>query len=304
MTASCLLLANPHHAGHLAPGHPERPQRVDAILGAIAASNVGLRPEDAPEAPADLVLKVHDPAYLAVLEQAAAAGGGWLDPDTYLTTSSMPAAKTACGGVVEGVRRVLAGDRRHAFAVVRPPGHHAESARAMGFCLINNIAVAVMAAREEGVSRIAIIDFDVHHGNGTQHSFFGDPNLLYVSTHQYPFYPGTGGPDEQAETTLNIPLQTGSGDIEFLSAYERIVGPAVDRFEPELLLVSAGYDAHADDPLAGLRVSTPAYAELAQMIRGWADRHAQGRSVWALEGGYNLDAIGQSVVACLRVLLA
>ncbi len=304
MTTSCLLLTNRQHVGHLAPGHPERPQRVDAILAAIAASDLGLRPADAPEVPADLVSKVHDPAYLAVLEQAAAAGGGWLDPDTYLTPLSMPAARTACGGVVEGVRQVIAGNSRHTFAVVRPPGHHAETARAMGFCLINNIGVGVIAAREQGINRIAVIDFDVHHGNGTQHSFSRDPNLLYVSTHQYPFYPGTGGPDEQTETTLNIPLQAGSGDTEFLSAYEGTVGPAVDRFAPELLLVSAGFDAHADDPLAGLRVSTPAYAELAQMIRGWADQHAQGRSVWALEGGYNLEAIGQSVVACLRVLLA
>ena len=304
MTGSCVLLTNPEHAGHLAPGHPERPQRVDAILDAIAGSDLGLVPAAAPEAPAGLISRVHDPAYLAVLEQASAAGGGWLDPDTYLTPSSMPAARTATGGVVEGVRRVVAGESRSAFAVIRPPGHHAETARAMGFCLFNNVAVAVIEARQRGINRVAVIDFDVHHGNGTQHTFSNDPDLLYVSTHQYPFYPGTGGPDEQTETTLNLPLQSGSGDKEFLSAYERKVGPAVDRFAPELLLVSAGFDAHADDPIAGLRVSTAAYGELAQMIRGWADQHAQGRSVWALEGGYNLDAIGQSVVACLRVLLA
>ena len=304
MTASCHFLTNPEHAGHLAPGHPERPQRVAAILDAVAGSDLGLVPAPAPEAPVGLISRVHDPAYLSVLEQAAAAGGGWLDPDTYLTPSSMPAARTACGGVVEGVRRVAAGESQSAFAVVRPPGHHAETARAMGFCLINNIAVAAVAARLRGINRIAVIDFDVHHGNGTQHSFSSDPDLLYVSTHQYPFYPGTGGPDEQTETTLNIPLQAGSGDKEFLSAYEGTVGPAVDRFAPELLLVSAGFDAHVDDPLAGLRVSTSAYGELAQMIRGWADQHAHGRSVWALEGGYNLDAIGRSVVACLRVLLA
>jgi acetoin utilization deacetylase AcuC-like enzyme len=298
------ILANPEHLRHHSEGHPERPERATAILEAIARSDLGLTIEPAPAVSEALITRLHDSRYIAMLERAAASGGGYLDPDTYITPDSMPAARTAAGGVVEGLERVLDGRASHAFAVIRPPGHHAEHARAMGFCLLNNIGIGVMAAREKGIRRIAVLDFDVHHGNGTQHSFENDPELFYASTHQYPFYPGTGAAGERgsSENVLNVPLRMGTDDSGFLGAWEKKIGPALDAFKPELLLVSAGFDAHRDDPLAGLEVSTDGYRELARMIKAWAGTHAKGRSVWALEGGYDLKALADSVVGCLEVL--
>lgn len=298
------VLTNPEQAGHRAEGHPERPDRVRAILDAIGHSELGLKPQISLPAPEALIRSVHEARYLQKLDLAAENGGGYLDPDTYMTATSMLAARTAAGAVVSGVEGVLDGTVSAAFAVVRPPGHHAEFNRAMGFCLLNNVAIGVFAARARGIRRVAIVDFDVHHGNGTQHSFELDPDVFYASTHQAPFYPGTGAAHERGShgTVHNFPLPAGTGDDRFLSVYRDSVGPALERFEPELILVSAGFDAHRDDPLGGLEVSTDAYAELATLIRGWADRHTQGRSVWALEGGYDLEAISESAVACLRAL--
>jgi acetoin utilization deacetylase AcuC-like enzyme len=299
------LLANPEQIGHRSEGHPERPERVTAILEAIKSSDLGLTPELAPPAPEPIIHRVHDPSYLAMLDRVASSGGGFLDPDTYITPLSMLAARSAAGALVEGVNRVLDGKVNHAVALVRPPGHHAEHAQAMGFCLINNIGVGLMAARARGIRRIAVLDFDVHHGNGTQHSFENDTEVFYASTHQFPFYPGTGGAGERGAhgNVLNVPLASGSGDSVFLGAWEKKIGPALAAFRAELLLVSAGFDAHADDPLAGLEVTTDGYRELATLINGWAIEHSGGRTVWALEGGYNLRALGESVVACLEVLL-
>ena len=300
------LLANPEQIGHSSAGHPERPERVKAILDAIANSDLGLTPEVAPPAPESLIGRVHDPTYVAMLDRAASSGGGFLDPDTYITPQSMLAARTAAGAVVEGVNRMLDGKVTHALAVVRPPGHHAEHARAMGFCLLNNVAIGLVAARARGIRRIAVLDFDVHHGNGTQHSFENDAEVFYASTHQYPFYPGTGSAGERGAhgTVLNVPLANGSGDTVFLGVWEKKIGPALTSFSPELLLVSAGFDAHRDDPLAGLEVTTHAYRALAEMIKSWAIEHCRGRTVWALEGGYNLRALSESVLACLEVLVA
>ena len=309
----CALLVNPEHQAHALPGHPERPERVDAILDAIAEADLGLTPEPSPPAPELLITRVHDLRYLAALDEAAAQGGGMIPPDTYLRPGSMSAARTAAGAVVEGVKRVLRGGAQHAFAVIRPCGHHAARATAMGFCLINNVAVGVFAARQLGVQRIAVIDFDVHHGNGTQDTFYEDRDLLYCSTHLYgrwrgqTFFPGTGAATDRGHgagsgTTLNIPLPAGTGDAGFLAAYRTQVAEAVEGFKPDLILVSAGFDAHAADPLAGLEVSTVAYRQLAELITGWADRFAGGRTVWALEGGYDLVALGDSAVACLRIL--
>jgi len=299
------LLANPEQIGHRSEGHPERPERVTAILDAIEASALGLKPEVAPPAPESMIDRVHDSSYVAMLDRAASSGGGFLDPDTYITPLSMLAARTAAGAVVEGLNRVLDGKVNHALAVVRPPGHHAEHAQAMGFCLLNNVAIGLIAARAKGIRRIAVLDFDVHHGNGTQHSFEKDPEVFYASTHQYPFYPGTGSAGERGahDNVLNVPLARGSGDPVFLGAWEKKIGPALAAFRPELLVVSAGFDAHRDDPLAGLEVTTEGYRELAGMIKSWAIEHSRGRTVWALEGGYNLRALGDSVVACLEVLL-
>ena len=299
------LLANPEQIGHRAEGHPERPERVSAILEAIKASDLRLTPEVAPPAPESMIHRVHDPKYVAMLDRTAASGGGYLDPDTYIRPLSMLAARTAAGAVVEGVHRVLEGKVKHAFAVVRPPGHHAEHAQAMGFCLINNIAVGLVAARAKGIRRIGVLDFDVHHGNGTQHSFENDAEVFYASTHQYPFYPGTGSAGERGAhgNVLNVPLASGIGDAVFLGAWEKKIGPALAVFHPDLLLVSAGFDAHQDDPLAGLEVTTDGYRTLATLIKSWADEHTGGRTVWALEGGYNLRALSESVVACVEVLL-
>jgi acetoin utilization deacetylase AcuC-like enzyme len=298
------LFANPEQAGHRAEGHAERPARVAAILEAIKASDLGLTLELAPPAPEAMIDRVHDPSYVAMLDRAAASGGGFLDPDTYITPLSMLAARTAAGAVVEGVARVVNGRARNAFAVVRPPGHHAEHARAMGFCLINNVAVGIVAARAANIRRIAVLDFDVHHGNGTQHSFENDAEVFYASTHQHPFYPGTGAAGERGAhgNVVNVPLASGSGDRAFLGAWEKKIGPALEAFRPELLLVSAGFDAHRDDPLAGLEVTTAAYGELAQLINGWATAYCRGRSVWTLEGGYNLRALAESALSCLEVL--
>jgi acetoin utilization deacetylase AcuC-like enzyme len=298
------LLANPAQIGHQAEGHPERPQRVAAIIEAIEKSALDLVPEPAPDAPEALIQRVHDSSHIAMLDRAASSGGGYLDPDTYITPMSMVAARTAAGAVVEGVHRVLDGKVQHVLAVVRPPGHHAEHAKAMGFCLLNNIAIGLVAARDRGIRRIAVLDFDVHHGNGTQHSFENDPEVFYASTHQYPFYPGTGRAGERGAhgNVLNVPLPAGTSDRAFLGAWEKKIGPALQAFKPELLLVSAGFDAHEDDPLAGLDVTTDGYRELARMIEAWSVAHTGGRSVWALEGGYDLKALGDSVVACLEVL--
>jgi len=312
--ASCALLVNEEQVEHSAPEHPERPDRIEAILRAVAAAkDLALQPEAAPVAPEELILEIHDRLYISFLDRAAAAGGGYLDPDTYMRPGSMRAARTASGAVVEGVRRVLGGAATRAFAVVRPCGHHAERARPLGFCLINNVAVGVAAARAAGVRRIAVIDFDVHHGNGTQETFYADPDLLYCSTHQYGpwggrlFFPGTGAATETGEgaaegTTLNVPLPPGTAADTFLLAYEERIGPAVVRFQPDLLMVSAGFDAHERDPMAGLNVTTPAYARLAELIIEWADRCCQGRAVWALEGGYDLKTLGECAVASLRVM--
>jgi len=298
------LLANPEQIGHRADGHPERPERVTAILEAIAASDLGLTPEPSPRVPEALIHLVHDPRYVAMLDRAADSGGGYLDADTYITPTSMLAARSAAGAIVEGVHRVLDGRVTHALAVVRPPGHDAEHAKAMGFCLINNIAVGVYAARAKGIRRIAILDFDVHHGNGTQHSFEGDAEVFYASTHQYPFYPGTGSAGERGahNNVVNVPLASGSADRAFLGAWEKKIGLALAAFHPELLMVSAGFDAHRDDPLAGLEVTTDGYRELSRLIKSWAIEYCRGRTVWALEGGYDLPALGSSVVASLEVL--
>ena len=300
------LLANPEQIGHRSAGHVERPERVAAILEAIKASDLGLTPAPVRPAPEAMIQRVHDPSYVALLDRAASSGGGLLDADTYITPLSMLAARSAAGAVVDGVNRVLDGKVSHAVAVVRPPGHHAEHAQAMGFCLLNNVAIGLIAARAMGVRRIGVLDFDVHHGNGTQHSFENDPEVFYASTHQFPFYPGTGSAGERGAhgNVLNVPLASGSGDPVFLGAWEKKIGPALAAFRPELLLVSAGFDAHADDPLAGLEVTTEAYRELAQLIKAWAIEHCGGRTVWALEGGYNLRALGDSVVACLEILHA
>jgi acetoin utilization deacetylase AcuC-like enzyme len=270
-------LARLHPTGH----HPESPRRIEAILPSIGSWT------DAVPATLDQVERCHTPEHVARIR--AVTEDTWLDGDTPASATSYDAAMLAAGAAIQAAAT-------GGFAVVRPPGHHALAARAMGFCLFNNVAVAARAAQaEHGLERIAIVDWDVHHGNGTQAIFWDDPTVLYVSLHQWPFYPGTGGPEEQNDTTVNIPLPPGLGDDAYVQAFEDTVEPAVRGFEPDLLLVSAGFDAHADDPLAWMEMSASGFRELARRCLGLAPRVAA-----VLEGGYNLETLPALVLTTLE----
>ncbi len=297
-----------HDAG---PGHPERPQRLQAMLTHLASTDLWdrlTRLEPQPIAREVLAL-VHPPDYVERIERACRAGPTALDPDTVVSPGSWDAALHAAGAVTQAIDLVVGGTVRSAFCAVRPPGHHARANRAMGFCLFNNVAVGARYAQTtHGLSRILIVDWDVHHGNGTQAIFYEDPTVLYFSTHQSPFYPGTGAREEIGAGkgqgfTINVPLPAGSGDARVLQACQDELLPNAERFKPELVLISAGFDAHQDDPLAGLAMTETGYADLTRLVKGIAQRHSQGRIVSVLEGGYHLDALRRSVEAHLRALL-
>ncbi|HWW43689.1 MAG TPA: histone deacetylase [Acidimicrobiia bacterium] len=297
---------------HDVPGHPETAQRLRAITERLVADPV-LRRLPATvvgDADPELMLGVHDETHLLAVDHIARSGGGWIDEDTYCTSRSYDVALRAAGAAVSGVGAVCGGEATAAFALIRPPGHHATRRRAMGFCLFNNAAVAVRAAqRRFGVGRVAIVDIDVHHGNGTQDVFYDDPSVLYSSLHQWPLWPGTGRASETGEgaaagTTLNVPLAAHTTADGWLAAFDGIVAPALRRFAPELIVVSAGYDAHRADRMAQLELDTATYAEVARRIGGIAAECAGGRSLWVLEGGYDLDALSASVIATLHALAA
>ena len=291
-------------------GHPERPARLRAVREGLSAA--GLLPlcrlyPPVPATDAEITA-VHDPAYLRHVESAVARGARLLDSgDTAVSARSAEIARLAAGSLLSLTRAVAAREVERGFAAVRPPGHHAERSLAMGFCLFNNVAIAARALRDAGMARVLVVDWDVHHGNGTQHLFEEDPTVFYFSLHQFPLYPGTGAAGERgrgagAGATLNRPLPPGSGDEAFLSALQDMADAAA-AFRPEMVLVSCGFDAHARDPLAGLTVTTEAFAEATRIVISVADTCAGGRLVSVLEGGYDLQALSACAAAHVGVLL-
>lgn len=297
--SDCLL----HDAG---PDHPECPQRLRAIREAIMAAGLddALDHRDAPRASREQLERVHDPAYVqAVFDQAPRTGRVYLDPDTSMNPHSLAAARCAAGAAVLGVDLVMRDEARAAFCAVRPPGHHAERARAMGFCIFNNVAVgAAHALAAHGLQRVAIVDFDVHHGNGTEDIFRDEPRVLFCSSFQHPYYPFSGA-DTSSAHILNLPLPAGTDGAGFQHAVAATWLPALDAFRPQLVMVSAGFDGHRDDQLAGLNLLEADYAWITREICSLAERCCDGRVVSLLEGGYALPALGRSAVAHVRALM-
>ena len=290
--------------------HPENGKRMLATMALLEECGLlaKLTRIDARDAsPAELAL-VHDPAYVAAVERAARQGGGWVDPDTLITPRSYDVGARVVGGTLTALDAMMRGDVDSAFCLVRPPGHHATPDQAMGFCLFNHVAIAAAYARKQfGLERVAIVDFDVHHGNGTQDAFYDEPGVLYVSTHQYPFYPGTGAAREIGAGAgrgynINIPMPHGSGDVAYRCAFNEIVLAALRRFRPQLILVSAGYDAHFADEIAGQQLSVDGYGALVALLKTAAAELCDGRLLLALEGGYHLVALPWSIRRTIEVL--
>lgn len=291
-------------------GHPERPARLEAIVSRLQQRSLldTLHTIDAQSVDHAWLAEVHTEAYLSHLEQAVKNAPVHLDPDTGLSSDSVRVAKLASGGVLAAIDAVMAGDVENAFVAQRPPGHHALPDRAMGFCLINHVAVAARYVQKKyGLQRILIVDWDVHHGNGTEHMFYPDPSVFYFSTHQSPYYPGTGaatdtGSGDGIGFTLNVPLPAGTGDADLMRVFETKLVPAMEAFQPEFVLISAGFDAHRDDPLAAFELTAEGYSELTRIVMEIAAKSARGRIVSLLEGGYDLDALASSVEAHIRTL--
>ncbi len=318
------LVYDPIFLDHITPpNHPDSPERLRRSMEVLEALGwlereglVLLAPRPASE---DELAAVHELAYIRKVKEAArraeekqARGGRvshFFATDTYISAKSYEAASMAAGAPLTAIDAILSGEVDNAYCLVRPPGHHAVAESAMGFCLFNNVAVAARYALDRyGLERVMIIDFDVHHGNGTQEMFYNDPRVLYFSTHQSPFYPGTGASDERGEgeglgTTINVPLPADTGFETFEPVFRQVMAPAADRFDPQLILVSAGFDAHWDDPLGGMNLSTAGFAKLMGVILEEARFLCQGRLVLVQEGGYSIEAMAAGVATCLNLLL-
>lgn len=297
-------------AEHRPPSaHPERPERIEAVRDALKGAGLEQRGIRLPtrRATDDEIGRVHTRGYLTELEQTVPDASGWLDSDTYFSPGSWPATLAAAGAAVDVTLGLLDGRFDRGLALVRPPGHHAEADRAMGFCLVNNIAVAAASARAAGAARVAILDWDVHHGNGTQHMFEADPSVMYLSCHQYPFYPGTGAATETGigagrGTTVNVGLPAGCGDAEYGAVFDRVMIPAIRQFAPEIILISAGFDAHLADPLAAMKLTRDGYRGMARRMVALADEVAGGRLACVLEGGYDLGGLSTGVLEVLDAM--
>ena len=294
-----------HDTGH----HPERVARAEAIRAMVQSPSIAAtRPEVSVQSVrAELLERTHEPRLIAGLERFSAVGGGWIDGDTWCGPDSLETAALSAGAAVEATLAVLDGRATRAFALGRPPGHHATRDRSMGFCIYNNVAVAANAAREQGIERIAIIDWDVHHGNGTQDIFYDRRDVLYCSMHQSGIYPGGGWPHELGNEkgegfTLNVPIRSGHGDDSMLRAIDEIFAPAIEAYGPELIMISAGFDAHADDPLADLTATEFGFAQMADRICQLSETFCENRVVAVLEGGYDVRALARSTAAVISVL--
>jgi|ERR1051326_3353849 acetoin utilization deacetylase AcuC-like enzyme len=308
------LVYHEHFLDHdTGQGHPERPDRLRALVQHLKKEKLwgGLQHLIIDQAPEEWILKVHTPEHLAFVRDSVRRGVTILDDaDTHVSRDSYDVAMLAAGGVLAAVDAVMGGILKNAFCAVRPPGHHAEKNTVMGFCLFNNVAIAARYAQlAHGVKRVAIVDWDVHHGNGTQNIFYDDKSVLYVSTHQYPHYPGTGargecGAGDGNGYTLNIPMPAGSGEPEYLDAFTREILPTLDGYRPNLIIISAGFDAHRDDPLADINLTEETFGALTSMMMDAAQKSCGGKMISVLEGGYHLDALSRSVAAHVRSMQA
>jgi acetoin utilization deacetylase AcuC-like enzyme len=306
---SLTIFTSPRFADHLTPpGHPERVERFEAMQ--VVASEFGKRGgrvEEPRRVTDEEITRIHDADYLTSIKETAGRAVA-LDPDTFTSPGTFEAASLGAGAAVTAVEHVLdGGPGTRALALVRPPGHHAERNRAMGFCFFNNIAIGAAHARARGLSRVAVVDYDVHHGNGTQWSFYDDPSVLFISSHQYPYYPGTGaasdiGTGAGAGFTVNLPLSAGATDADYELAYTTVALPVLAQFRPQLILISAGFDAHMNDPLAGMRLTSPYFGHLTTAIAKIANECCDGRVVAVTEGGYDLAALTASLRATIQAL--
>ena len=312
MNAPTALAYSPIFLTHqTAAGHPESPARLTAALALLERQPWYPELLQVPPEPAsaEWLQEIHTPAYLARAEQACLDGQPYLDtPDVSISTDSWTAALHAAGAGLVLADAVLEGRARNGFGLLRPPGHHAEADAALGFCLLNNIAIlARYLQRRHGLGKVLILDWDVHHGNGTQHSFEADPTVMYVSLHQYPYYPGTGAPQERGtgpgiDSIINCPMPAGAGNAEYIQAFEQRILPAMGSFQPEFVLISAGFDAHYRDPLANIRLDTAFYRWMSLRIMEVADQYADGRLISLLEGGYHHQALAECIATHLHTL--